>query len=495
MIKAAPQLKAKYRENDSSKLELQFENMYISIAGANSPSSLASKPIRYLFLDEVDKYPGASKKEADPISLAQERTKTFPNRKICKVSTPTLKTGPIWKAKEAADIEKHYFVPCPHCGEYIEFKFAQLKWPGKEGGLSNADRADMAYYECQECGCIITDADKMRMLRAGKWRVVRQNSKTATKVAFWINTFYSPFVRFSQIAREFMDSKDDPEKLQNFINSWLAEPWEDTKLKTSADLVMERQKEIPEYVLPEWTKLLTAGVDVQENCLYWTVRAWGDFITSQNIAHGQAFSFSDIEKVMNLEYKKPSGDPMLVELALIDSGDQTDEVYDFCALNSDWALPAKGVDTQLSHYRLSSVNKTESKAYGMNLVLVDGGKYKDMIASRMRKDHRKEEEAKGSWMVYKGCDREYAEQVTAEHKIIERSAGGRENIVWRLKTSHAANHYLDAEVYCMAAADVKGVRSLFLQNAPEEKPNPQPSKKAEQHAPEEDWIGKNENWI
>ncbi len=88
-----------------------------------------------------------------------------------------------------------------------------------------------------------------------------------------------------------LDSKDDPEKLQNFVNSWLAEPWEDTKLKTNADLVMERQTEYEELVVPEWAKLLTAGVDVQENCLYWSIRAWGNYLTSQNIAHGQAFSF------------------------------------------------------------------------------------------------------------------------------------------------------------------------------------------------------------
>jgi phage terminase large subunit GpA-like protein len=79
--------------------------MYVSISGANSPASLASKPIRYLFLDEVDKYPPASRREADPISLARERTKTFINRKIYMCSTPTLRSGHIWKAKESADIE------------------------------------------------------------------------------------------------------------------------------------------------------------------------------------------------------------------------------------------------------------------------------------------------------------------------------------------------------------------------------------------------------
>lgn len=487
MIKAAPTLKKRFLENESSKLELQFDGMYLTLAGSNSPSSLASKAIRFLFLDEVDKYPGASKKEADPISLARERTKTFHNRKIFITSTPTLKTGHIWKAKEDADIEKHFFVPCPHCGEYIEFKWKQVHFP-KEEGMSLADRAEFASYVCQECGCVITDQDKPDMLRLGEWRTVKQNTKFVRKVAFWMNTLYSPFVRFSEVVKEFLKSKDDPEQLQNFVNSWLAEPWEDTKLKTNADLVLERQTEYEELIVPDWAKMLTGGVDVQENCLYWTIRAWGSYLTSQNIAHGQAFSFQEVERVMNLEYQMPDGTPMVVALALIDSGYNADIVYDFCVSNSDWALPSKGSSNpMLSHYKMSTVNKTDSRAFGMNLVLVDTGKYKDMIAGRMKKKN-----GSGSWMVYAGCDREYAEQVTAEHKVNVKMGNGKVKQEWQLKTSHADNHYLDCEVYALAAADALGVRSLYLNDVKEE---PQ-VKQEKQYAPEESWISQHEgNWV
>ena len=133
MMRSSPGLSKIFRDNNSIKLELQFSNMYLTLVGSNSPSGLSSKAIRFLLLDEVDKYPGASKKEADPISLARERTKTFTNRKIFITSTPTVRDGQIWKAKEAADIVKHYKVPCSHCGEYIELKFQQIKWPNKEG--------------------------------------------------------------------------------------------------------------------------------------------------------------------------------------------------------------------------------------------------------------------------------------------------------------------------------------------------------------------------
>lgn len=487
MIMATRTLKSLYNKNESSQLELQLDGMYLSLAGSNSPSSLASKAIKYLFLDEVDKYPGSSKKESDPISLAMERTKTFRNRKIYMTSTPTLATGHIWKALMDADIEKHYFIPCPHCGSMIELTFQNLKFPSGDD-LSNQDRADMAVYRCQECGGDITDQDKEQMLRYGEWKTVRENSKYNRKVGFWINTLYSPFVRFSEIVKEFLDSKDDPDKLQNFTNSWLAEPWEDTKLKTSADTVLERQTERPEFTAPSWTKFLTAGVDVQETSLYWTIRAWGSYITSQNIAHGQALSFQDIEQIMNTPYFTEDGDQLIVALCLIDSGYDADSTYDFCALNSEWALPVKGSNNpMLSHFKLSKINKQGSQAYGMNLVLVDGDKYKDMIAGRMKKPN-----GRGSWMVFEGCDREYAEQVTAEHKVNVKS-GNRTVQRWVPKRSHIDNHYLDAEVYALAAADISGVRTLHLQDEAEAKAKAERPEEA--YAPEETWIKQNENWI
>ena len=203
-------------------------------------------------------------------------------------------------------------------------------------------------------------------------------------------------------------------------------------------------------IVPTWAKLLTAGVDVQENCLYWTIRAWGNFLTSQNIAHGQAFSFPEIERIMNLQFtREDNGPPMVVSLALIDSGDNTDVVYDFCAINSEWALPCKGSSHPLDFYtKISRVAKTDSRAYGMQLILVDGGKCKDAIAGRMRREN-----GKGSWMVYQGCDRTYAEQVTAEHKVNVKKASGRTVQEWKPKASHTDNHYLDCEVYAMAAAE------------------------------------------
>ncbi|MBQ8585856.1 MAG: phage terminase large subunit family protein, partial [Butyricicoccus sp.] len=299
------------------------------------------------------------------------------------------------------------------------------------------------------------------------------------------NTLYSPFVRWSEIAKEWLDAQGDDEKLQNFINSWLAEPWENEKKRTDADTVLARQTEVPENVIPAWARLLTGGVDVQESSLYWSIRAWGPFMTSQNIAHGQALGWDDIERIMNLNYPREDGGEMLVDLALIDSGNDTETVYDFCLKNAEWALPVKGSSREMgSSFKISVINKADSRAEGVRLVLVDGGKYKDMIASRMNREN-----GRGSWMVHADCDREYAEQVTAEHKV--KGPNGKE--IWVPRRSHADNHYLDTEVYNAAAADLLGVRALYLQDEqPKVKQDVAPESTP---APEENWIQKNENWI
>ena len=488
MIKASHQLNERFYELRSLTLEMQFDGMYLTISGANSPASLASKAIKYLFLDEVDKYPGASKKEADPISLARERTKTFANRKIYITSTPTIKSGHIWKNLLDCDVEKHYFVPCPHCGEMIELKFANLQFPEKTEDMTASDRADQAVYACQECGCAIGDHNKAEMLRRGRWEIVKENNSARRKIGYWIPVLYSPFVRFSEIALEWINSQGDNDRLQNFVNSWLAEPWEDTRLTTSKDIVLERQTEFEEFEVPSWAKFLTGGVDVQENCMYWTIRAWGNHITSQCICHAQALSWQDIERVMNYSYHKATGEQLVVAMCLIDSGFDTDAVYDFCANNSDWALPVKGSSRRMTeHYHLSKINKNGSRAYGMNLCVVDGDKYKDMIAARMKKEN-----GRGAWMVYKGCDQEYAKQVTSEHKVSAKK-GAYTIEKWEVKSSHSDNHYLDTEVYAFAAADIMGVRSMHLLE--EEQQQEKAQRPERQETPEESWISANEDWI
>lgn len=478
MFKLSPALSEKYKDEESKVLELQFEGMYVVVSGANSPASLSSRAIRYLFMDEVDKYPKSAGKEADPRALARERTKTFAfNKKIIQTSTPTLKSGPIWQAWEAADVKMQYYVPCPHCGHFQTLKFKQIKFNSE---LSREEARATAFYECENCANPIRDAHKPLMLRGGVWQTESGSTKPGTKTGFHMNAIYSPWIRFGDVVYEFLTSKRSPEELMNFINSWLAEPWENTQIKLNSDKVLERTSGYEEGIVPNRTILLTGGVDVQKDRFYYTIRAWGENMESSNIRHGQAETWAQIEHVMNISYCAREGTEFFVNLCAIDSGYNADETYDFCANHSEWSVSVKGSSTPLpTKYRHTKIDREDKGMYGISLYHVDGGYYKDFIAGRLG---RKSEES-GGWFVYENCDMDYAEQVTAEEKVIEKS-GRRDIEVWRPKTAHADNHYLDCEVYAAFAADCLGIRYMRYEE-------PEPEKTVEKVTSDRP---KNNNW-
>ena len=487
-FRLAPKIRKQFYENSSKELRLKFKNMVIYLRGAGSPSKLASKAIKYLFFDEIDKMEGASKKEASPYSLAMERIKTFNSQsKVYACSTPTIKENYIWTLHESADEVRKYFVPCPHCGEEIILQWEQVQFDkDPENKLSPYERAKTAVYICEKCGCQILDRDKPKMLREGRWRAVKKRGIGEPKtVGFHINSLYSIFVTWADAAEEFLKSKDEPDKLQNFTNSWLAEAWEDTKVKVTDELVRERQTELKELEVPDWAIELTGGVDVQETCVYWVIRAWGERWTSQLVARGKADNLKEVDDIMNLNYERRDGSCLAPSLVLVDSGDQTDMVYNFCVDAAEYALPCKGASKKMNtDYRFSIINKAGSKACGMELVLIDTGKYKDRIAARMKRKN-----GTGSWMVFQEIDEDYARQVTAEHRINVKQTNGPPKQMWVKKSARRDNHYLDAEVYAMTAADIRGARGWHMEKFEE---TAKQQTKEQPLSQEEQWIEQEE---
>lgn len=467
---------------------IKFTGGFAAIVSARSPSELASWSVPIILLDEIDKYPLWSGKEANPIKLAEERTKNWPIAKIVKVSTPTIKTGAIYKAYENADVRYQYLVPCPHCGAMQVLKFSQIKWPKNEKGEADTTVVRyQAYYECESCKSRIDDRHKQQMLKQGRWEPINKVQGAPTSVAFHINSIYSPWLTFGKVAVEFLTSKDDPEMLMNFINSWLGEPWEDKASTMDSDMVQEKRSDIPEGVVPHWAQIITAGVDVQKNGYYWTIRAWGYRLTSQNIAHGWAESFEEIEAIMNRMWPDEEGTvKWQVNLCAIDSGYNTEDVYDFCLMNSDWAVPVKGAVTRkVGRFTRSSIDATGKQWHGQALYIVNGDSYKDLITSRLRRPL-----GQGCWMMYYDSDIDYAEQITSEHKVAT-VKGGRRMESWVPKTAHAQNHYLDAEVYAACAADLLQVRYLDEITTGEIDPGVSGRK----NSPEEEFIQTKGDWL
>ncbi|WP_275125188.1 phage terminase large subunit family protein, partial [Anoxybacillus sp. LAT_11] len=65
MLRDSPALQGKVadarsRDSGNTVLHKTFPGGHITMVGANSPSSLASRPIRILLADEVDRFPASA---------------------------------------------------------------------------------------------------------------------------------------------------------------------------------------------------------------------------------------------------------------------------------------------------------------------------------------------------------------------------------------------------------------------------------------------------
>lgn len=457
MIKSVKSISDKFDEN-SKLLELDFNNgNYMVLAGANSPSNLSSRSIKYLFFDEIDKYPAFAGKEADPIKLATERTKTFVDKKIVMVSTPTVESGNIWQAFMSANERRQYYVPCPHCCVSQTLKFKQIKWPEEHN--DNADMIrDTAYYECEHCGERIYDKHKMEMLRSGEWRAVNKSQSKIRSVSYHLSSIYSPWVTFGDVAYEFKNSKGTPATLMNFINSWLAEPWKSSKTKSTQNMEFT-QSNYPCGVVPDKAVLLIASVDVQLDHFWWEVRAYAPGVKSYLIDYGQASTWEDLEEIIiNREYPSEYGESRQVMKAGIDSGFRTDEVYQFCSRFPEVCIPVKGSSnhsTMAAPYTMTSLEK--GVVGGLKLYVLNTDYWKDFIFARMIRPADED----GTIHLYKECPQEYSDHLRSEEKQeIRNVKTGAVTVQWKPLTSHPVNHLLDTCTYNAAVADIAGVKYL-----------------------------------
>ena len=205
----------KTRDSGNTTLHKQFPGGHLTFAGANSVSSLASRPIRILCLDEVDKYPFTTV-EGDTSKLAIARTRRFWNKKIIETSTPTL-TGHsrIWESLEKSDM-RFYTVPCPECEVFQRIVFKNLQW--KEGNIDNVKCL------CDSCGHLITSTEKVSMIRQGEYKAENPKSKVA---GFHAAEFYVIGTDWGEIVEDFLESKNVPELLQVVVNTRFAETFYD----------------------------------------------------------------------------------------------------------------------------------------------------------------------------------------------------------------------------------------------------------------------------
>jgi phage terminase large subunit GpA-like protein len=446
----------KSKSSGSTILHKKFTGGHLTITGANSPASLASRPIRVLLCDEIDRYPADAGGEGDPIDLAGKRTTTFWNRKEVLTSSPTITdSSRIWSAFLETD-QRYFHIACPRCSVPHRLVWVNVVW-----GENTPAQGDWkkAMFQCPHCNGFFSNNEKDKAVKTGKWVASAQFYGSA---GFQISQLYSPWAnsRLEKIVQGFMQAKGNPERMRVWTNTVLGETFGDDSQSVSENDLESRAEdygaEVPMRVL-----VLTVGADTQPDrieaeCVGWAAgeESWSiDYMVfhgDTDIPEGQFGSPWDnftgwIQKLR----KHASGTEMRVSVTCIDTGGHnTQAVYNYVKRHRvDRVFGIKGIGGPDKPIIGGPSRKRTGKASTRPIDLYPVGH--DAAKGTTMGRFLIMEPGAGYCHFPKGREPEFYRQLTSE-KCMTRYFKGRPKREW-VKIEGRRNEALDCRCYALAA--------------------------------------------
>lgn len=314
---------ARGKDGDNTILRKGIAGAVVTLGGANSPAGLASRPVRFLMADEVDRFPASAGAEGDPLSLAIKRTSAFRRRKILIAGTPTVKgASRIEDWWEISD-KRLYHTPCPRCGEFFVIEWQHVRW--------DAGDVSTVHIECPLCKGRIEDSERTGMLAAGQWRPTAPFSGVR---GYRVWEIVAPWRRLTEIVNSFLVAKRSTETLKTWVNTCRGETWEEPGERIEAAALIGRREKYAAEV-PAGVKILTAGIDTQDNRLEVQVTGWGygeeSWVISRESLPGDPERpevWAELRQLLERLWQTADGGHVKIERALIDAaGHRTQAVY------------------------------------------------------------------------------------------------------------------------------------------------------------------------
>jgi phage terminase large subunit GpA-like protein len=467
------------RADETTTLDVQFINgMNLFVAWASSPSAMSSDAVEVVILDEMNKYPPPTGAEPESLSLAEQRTNSFPyTYKIYGCSSPTDEHGAITKAiRERADEIRHYEAKCPICGEYQRMLWENISW-GNTRDPKEVLRNHLAVYHCSHCGMAWNDAVRDVAVRAGRWHAENPVERP-TAVGFVLPSWY--IQPLAKPVASFLRGLEDREALRTWVTQHCAEPFLETTSKKTDVIILNRKSIYPPLVVPPDAIAITAGVDMQKTGFWFVVRAWAEDLTSWLIQYGQLMSFQDVETLLyDTSYRIHNSDrTMGIWRMGLDTGggespdgdwSRTEEAYEWLrnrppgrvfgtkGASHKYAMGVKKIKVSRID-TLPSSNKVIPGGLELRLLHVDA--YKELIHWRL--ERKEADAAKGlpaesqRFYIHTETGKDYVRQLLSE----ERHRDRRNVVSW--KKVFWQNHLLDCEVIAAACADNEWLPSLKM---------------------------------
>jgi len=452
----------KSRDSSNTILKKTYPGGSLMLVGANSPRGFRRISVPIVLFDEVNGYPVSAGTEGDQIKLGTKRSEWYWDRKIVLGSTPSIKgASKITTSFEASD-QRYYHVPCPMCGE-----MQALEWGGRDhdyGIRWPKDRPEDAYYLCRGCHEKIRHTQKQGMIERGLW-IPSAEFKGHAGFFIWAAYSYAPNAKWSDLVKDFLESKNDREKLKTHINTWRGEDFRVVVVSSTESRILKARCALPPQTVPQEAHALTCGIDNQKRGFWFVVRAWARDYTSWLIHYGPLATWDDVETLLFTTAYPVEGDPsttLRIARAALDTGggigdegdaSMTEQAYFWLRKNCSgrgckvWGV--KGSSRPLAgKIRVGTpFDKTpsgKSLAGGIANIQSDPDRLKDMVYYRLNQAIEKADQAA---YLHKDVGNDYAKQILAEEKRLVK------NVYKWVQKGHQANHLLDAEGLCQVVAE------------------------------------------
>nr|DAS02326.1 MAG TPA: terminase large subunit [Caudoviricetes sp.] len=450
---------AKTRDGKNTILSKLFPGGRLIMCGANSPAGLASRPVRVLLADEVDRFPDSAGTEGDPVDLAAKRMTTFWNRVMGLFSTPTNEGSSRIDVEYQTGTQEEWQHECPNCGEYHLIRHTEIECETEEHKAAKGRKIVVVSdvkWRCPDCGSTFSE-DEMRKVPQ---KYISKNPAALHNGirSFFVNGFTSPWLTWNDIMREWLEAKGDPTREKVVMNTRFGESYaQQGAFEDYQQFIRRREKYGAD--LPDGVLLLTGAVDTQDNRLEYEITGWGYGEECWGICKGVILGEPDnkatwdaLDAVLDKVYRFKNGTGLKVARVFIDSGGHyTSKVYEYCEKNfSKQRFAIKGTAGTPGIPLNYKIGKASGSKIPLVMLGVDDGKQQVMNRLAIDEPGAKyfhfplDEEFLGT----RGYDELYFKGIISEHKKKVKRKGVIHEI-WE-PTAGVRNEPLDLRVYNLA---------------------------------------------